>query len=256
MVTVNLTGLSTADLEEAVARRCSQFGSVKDVKLLPPANESDHWGAVAGMSNEQEAERVVANIGDLRFGTRAIITLAQDERSVPALLMTQRDAAHANHGHVSDRIHAAEEPSERAIDILLVEDNPADVRMAREALQAAAVPHHLHVVDDGIKAVSYLHRTREFAAAAAPDVVLLDLKIPRLGGHAVLREIRASDDLRHIPVVVLSGADAQEDAERSDGAQAEYYVAKAAGLEALARELVKVRMLAADRGPFDGGVRR
>jgi two-component system, chemotaxis family, response regulator Rcp1 len=134
--------------------------------------------------------------------------------------------------------------TEEPIDILLVEDNPADVRMTREALQIAGVPHQLHVVDDGVDALSYLCQTIQYDDARKPDVVLLDLNIPRLNGHEVLSEIKRRDDLKDIPVVVLTCSEKDQDMLRSFGMQADRYVTKPAGLQAFVWEMKKIQSLA------------
>ncbi|MDB5809945.1 MAG: response regulator [Betaproteobacteria bacterium] len=140
---------------------------------------------------------------------------------------------------------AAPQAGRGPLDILLVEDNPADVRMTREALAVAGVPHELHVVEDGVDALSYLCQTIQFNQATKPDVVLLDLNIPRLGGHEVLIEIKRRDELKHIPVVVLTSSRADQDMLKSFGMQADRYVTKPAGLQAFVWEMKKLEQLAA-----------
>jgi chemotaxis family two-component system response regulator Rcp1 len=131
------------------------------------------------------------------------------------------------------------------LEILLVEDNPADIRMTREALQIAGVPHQLHVVKDGVDALSYLCRTIHASGAPKPDVVLLDLNIPRMSGHEVLSEIKRRDDLKHIPIVVLTCSDAEQDRLKSFGMQADRYVTKPAGLQAFVWEMKKIQSFSA-----------
>ena len=131
------------------------------------------------------------------------------------------------------------------IKILLVEDNPADVRMTREALQVAGVPHQLHVVQDGVDALSYLCRTIHADGVPKPDVVLLDLNIPRMNGHEVLGEIKRRDDLKNIPIVVLTCSDAEQDRLKSFGMQADRYVTKPAGLQAFVWEMKKIQSFSA-----------
>lgn len=133
------------------------------------------------------------------------------------------------------------------IDILLIEDNPADVRMTREALQMSGVPHQLHVVDDGVNALSYLCKTIQYDNAPKPDVVLLDLNIPRLNGHEVLSEIKRRDELKDIPVVVLTCSEKDQDMLKSFGMQADRYVTKPAGLQAYVWEMKKIQSLAPQR---------
>jgi CheY-like chemotaxis protein len=150
-------------------------------------------------------------------------------------------ATAADAGAVASVAGTAREP----LEILLVEDNPADVRMTREALQASGVPHQLHVVQDGIDALSYLCRTIESDDAPKPDVVLLDLNIPRLSGHEVLGEIKRRDDLKNIPIVVLTCSKAEQDRLKSFGMQADHYVTKPAGLQAFVWEMKKIESLSA-----------
>ena len=134
-------------------------------------------------------------------------------------------------------------PDTPPLDILLIEDNPADVRMTREALAIAGVRHELHVVDDGVDALSYLCQTIQYDDAPKPDVVLLDLNIPRLNGHEVLSEIRRRDDLKNIPVVVLTCSEKDQDMLKSFGMQADRYVTKPAGLQAFVWEMKKIEAL-------------
>lgn len=97
------------------------------------------------------------------------------------------------------------------IDILLVEDNPGDVRLTREAFQEGQINNDLHVVRDGQAALDYLYRRGEYAEADPPDLVLLDLNLPKVNGMEVLEEIKSDELLRRIPVVILTGSEAQED---------------------------------------------
>ena len=99
----------------------------------------------------------------------------------------------------------------RAAEILLVEDNPGDVALTREALEAAGTPHRLHVVEDGTDAVDFLFRRGRFLDAPQPDIVLLDLNLPNKDGRAVLSEIKADANLAQIPIVVLTTSGADED---------------------------------------------
>ena len=100
----------------------------------------------------------------------------------------------------------------RLIDILLVEDNPADVRLTQEALKEAAHARtRLHVAGDGVEALEFLHRQGSFAAAPRPDLMLLDLNLPRVDGRQVLAEVKGDPDLRRIPVVVLTTSPSEDD---------------------------------------------
>ena len=97
------------------------------------------------------------------------------------------------------------------IEILFVEDNPGDVDLTREALEGAKVCNRLHVVDDGAKAVDFLYRKGAVRRRTTPDVILLDLNLPKKDGRQVLAEIKADPDLADIPVVVLTTSSADED---------------------------------------------
>jgi two-component system, chemotaxis family, response regulator Rcp1 len=112
------------------------------------------------------------------------------------------------------------------IEILLVEDNPGDVELTREALQNAKVANRLHVVDDGVDAVEFLFRKGKFADAPRPDIILLDLNLPRKDGREVLSEIKANADLAEIPVVVLTTSQAEEDILQTYKLHANCYITK------------------------------
>jgi len=100
----------------------------------------------------------------------------------------------------------------RLINILLVEDNPADVRLTQEALKEAAnATTRLHVAGDGVEALEFLHRQGEYASAPRPDLMLLDLNLPRVDGRQVLAEVKGDPDLRRIPVVVLTTSPSEDD---------------------------------------------
>lgn len=111
-------------------------------------------------------------------------------------------------------------------DILLIEDNPADVEITRQGLAAAGVPHNLHVVSDGEQAVMFLRREGMFVDSPQPDVVLLDLNLPGKGGRLVLQDIKSDEQLRHIPVIVLSSSNAPADINDAYQLHANSYVIK------------------------------
>jgi len=117
------------------------------------------------------------------------------------------------------------------VEILLVEDNPGDVRLAREGLSECKIRNNLHVVDDGVKAMAFLRRQDEYARAPRPDIVLLDLNLPRKDGREVLREVKEDENLRTIPVVVLTTSKAEEDILKSYSLHANCYVTKPMGLQ-------------------------
>jgi chemotaxis family two-component system response regulator Rcp1 len=119
----------------------------------------------------------------------------------------------------------------RPIEILLVEDNPGDVRLTREALVDAKVHNHLSVVGDGVEALAFLHREGQYANAPRPDLILLDLNLPRKDGREVLAEIKNDERLRRIPVVVLTTSQAEEDVLRAYDLRANCYVTKPVDLD-------------------------
>ena len=118
-----------------------------------------------------------------------------------------------------------------AIDILLIEDDAGDVLMIREAFEDNKVRNRLHCVSDGVEAVAFLRREGEHAGAPRPDLVLLDLNLPRKDGREVLAEIKSDPALRDIPVVVLTTSKAEEDVLRSYQLHANAYVPKPVDFE-------------------------
>jgi chemotaxis family two-component system response regulator Rcp1 len=119
----------------------------------------------------------------------------------------------------------------RPIEILLVEDNPADVRMTVEALKDCRVSNKLSVVEDGEEALSFLRKNNGYAGTARPDLILLDLNLPRKDGHEVLAEIKGDPDLRKIPVVVLTTSENERDVQKAYDLNANCYITKPGGLE-------------------------
>jgi len=114
----------------------------------------------------------------------------------------------------------------RPIEVLLVEDDEGDVLMTREALDEGKVLNRLNVVGDGVEALDYLRAQAGHEGAVRPDLILLDLNLPRRDGHQVLAEVKADPDLRRIPVVVLTTSEAEEDVLRSYDLHANAYVTK------------------------------
>jgi CheY-like chemotaxis protein len=112
------------------------------------------------------------------------------------------------------------------IQILLVEDDPGDVLMTREAFEDNRVANKLHVVSDGAEAMEFLRKEGEHAEAPTPDLVLLDLNLPRMDGREVLAAVKADDALRQIPIVVLTTSESEEDVLRSYALHANAYVTK------------------------------
>lgn len=113
-----------------------------------------------------------------------------------------------------------------AIEILLVEDNPGDVRLTREALRDSKIRNSLSVVEDGINALAYLRREGKFQNATRPDIILLDLNLPRKDGREVLSEIKGDPSLRRIPVVVLTTSDDERDIMQTYNLHANCYITK------------------------------
>ena len=114
----------------------------------------------------------------------------------------------------------------RAIEILMVEDNPGDVRLTREALKGGKVLNHLHVVEDGIAALDFLYQRSPHQNAPRPDLILLDLNLPKMDGREVLARIKSDETLKLIPVVVLTTSQAEEDVLRAYRLNANCYVTK------------------------------
>jgi CheY-like chemotaxis protein len=120
---------------------------------------------------------------------------------------------------------------ERQVEILLVEDDPGDVLMTREAFQDYKLRNQLHVVNDGVDAMSFLRQEGEHADKPRPDLVLLDLNLPRMDGREVLEEIKSDPELASIPVVVLTTSEAEDDVLRSYSLHANAYVTKPVDFE-------------------------
>ena len=119
----------------------------------------------------------------------------------------------------------------RAIEILMVEDSPIDVLIAREALQQAKVLNNLSVTENGVEALAFLRRENQYAGAPRPDLILLDLNMPRMDGREVLQELKADPELKCIPVVVLTTSKAEEDIVKSYGLHANCYITKPVDFE-------------------------
>ena len=112
------------------------------------------------------------------------------------------------------------------IEILLVEDNPADVRLTTEMLKEEKAYNNLHVVHDGVEAMAFLRKEGKYAKAPRPDLILLDLNLPKKDGREVLKEIKEDENLKIIPVVVLTVSKAEEDILRSYKLHANCYITK------------------------------
>jgi len=112
------------------------------------------------------------------------------------------------------------------VEILLVEDNPADVRLTREALKEGKISNNLSIARDGVEALEYLRKLGKFTTAPDVDLILLDLNLPRKDGREVLAEVKMDERLKHIPVVVMTTSKAEEDILKSYNLHANCYVVK------------------------------
>ncbi len=119
----------------------------------------------------------------------------------------------------------------KPIDILLVEDNPGDVRLTQEALKEAKVRNDLYVVNDGVEAMAFLRKQGVYKGVPRPDMILLDLNLPKKNGHEVLAEIKSDDDLKRIPVVMLTISKAEEDIIKSYNLYANCFITKPVDLD-------------------------
>lgn len=119
----------------------------------------------------------------------------------------------------------------KPIEILLVEDNPGDVRLTREALKEEKICNQLHVAKDGEEALDFLLQRKGFAKAPRPDIILLDLNLPKKSGQEVLAEIKDNPDLRCIPVVILTTSEADEDILKAYENHANCYISKPVDLQ-------------------------
>jgi chemotaxis family two-component system response regulator Rcp1 len=117
------------------------------------------------------------------------------------------------------------------IEVLLVEDNPGDVRLTREALRDGKVHNNLSVAPDGVEALAFLRRQGKYADAPRPDVILLDLNLPKKDGREVLEEIKADPSLARIPVVILTSSEAERDIAQAYALHANCYVTKPVDLD-------------------------
>jgi two-component system, chemotaxis family, response regulator Rcp1 len=119
----------------------------------------------------------------------------------------------------------------RPIEILMVEDNPGDVRLTVEALKEGKVRNNFHAVEDGVEALAFLRREGRYAEATRPDLILLDLNLPKMNGREVLAEIKEDPDLKRIPVVILTVSQAEQDIVKSYNLHANCYITKPVDLD-------------------------
>ncbi|WP_028583115.1 response regulator [Desulfogranum mediterraneum] len=117
------------------------------------------------------------------------------------------------------------------VEILLVEDNPGDVRLTVEGLKEGKVKNNLHVVADGVEALAFLRKEGQYGDAIRPDLILLDLNLPKKDGREVLTEIKSDPDLAHIPVVVLTTSKAEQDILKAYSLHANCYITKPVDLD-------------------------
>lgn len=119
----------------------------------------------------------------------------------------------------------------KPIEILLVEDNPGDVRLTREALRDARVRNRMHTAGDGIEALAFLRQEGQYAGEVRPDLILLDLNMPRMNGFELLKAIKSDESLKLIPVVILTTSQAEQDIVKGYDLHANAYVTKPVDLE-------------------------
>ena len=119
----------------------------------------------------------------------------------------------------------------RPVEILLVEDNPGDARLTQEILLEGKVRNRLNVVDDGVKAMAYLHALGDYKNAVRPDIVLLDLGLPKKDGREVLAEMRSDPKLKHIPVIIMTASPAEENILKAYNLNVNCYLTKPVDLD-------------------------
>jgi two-component system response regulator len=112
------------------------------------------------------------------------------------------------------------------IEILLVEDNPGDARLTQEVLKDSKIRNNLHIVADGVEAMAFLRREGQYASAPRPDIILLDLNLPRMDGREVLKAIKADESLRRIPIVIMTTSDDEHDILAAYDLYANCYITK------------------------------
>ncbi len=128
----------------------------------------------------------------------------------------------------------------QAIVILLVEDNPGDTRLVLEAMREAKLDNYIRVVEDGVEAMQFLRREGRFSDAPRPDLILLDLNLPKKDGRAVLAEVKADPVLKRIPVVVLTTSQAEEDVLRAYDLHANCYITKPVDMEQFMKVVAQI----------------
>ncbi len=131
-------------------------------------------------------------------------------------------------------------PRDRPAEVLLVEDNAAEVRVIVEALEQGRVPKRIRIARDGEEALALIRNETGLDGGRGPDLVLLDLNLPRMDGRELLAELKSDPALRRIPIVVLTTSDAESDVDRAYGLHANCYVVKPVGLDALTAVLLAI----------------
>ena len=129
----------------------------------------------------------------------------------------------------------------RYVEILLVEDSPADILLTREAFKNNKLVNEIHVAEDGIQALDFLYKRGKYASAPRPDLILLDLNLPRKNGREVLAEIKADHDLRSIPIVVLTTSNDDGDILKAYNLNANCYVVKPVGFDNFMKAIQSIR---------------
>lgn len=114
----------------------------------------------------------------------------------------------------------------KAVQILMIEDNPGDIELSKVALRGGNLANDLHIVEDGEAALDFLHRRGRYGSAIRPDIILLDLNLPKVSGREVLKEIKTNEDLASIPVIILSSSEDAEDVKQSYALSANSFVTK------------------------------
>lgn len=117
------------------------------------------------------------------------------------------------------------------MNVLLVEDNPGDIRLTQEAFKEGTVPKELHVVKDGVEALEFLRKQGKFALSPTPDIILLDLNLPRKDGREVLAEVKTDEVLRFIPVILLTTSDSEQDITKAYSLYANCFITKPVDLD-------------------------
>jgi len=130
--------------------------------------------------------------------------------------------------------------AKRPIEILIVDDNPGDVRLTVEALKDGKVQSRLYTANDGVEAIAFLRRRGEFTDAPLPDLILLDLNMPRMNGWQLLAEVKEDAALKHIPVVILTGSREAADIAKTQNLHADWYVTKPIDLEQFGRAVKSI----------------